>query len=296
MASASLREGAPFIRTRRSEKTMEPWESTVAHASAHFLEHGYCIVPNILSASEVAELRATCLEYYERTHETEMFATHLLSTRGLGAIPFRRKIIDVARSVLGPEFSVFPNFTVRVDKYREWHVDRGFVADRECLRGPFRCMQMAVQLQDNDPESGGGMDVAPASLHERRREGSDSPNAPVTVLARAGDLVAWDGRLRHRGTPAKVRPAVPKVVLYWSVSQSLPEHVGAFLEHLRSREYETKGGPAVRVSRYADIQNVRFPDSFLPEVVQTIRDEGLRVAVIPPRAATLSAAAASNVP
>lgn len=257
-----------------------------------YMTEGYAIIPGVLSKSEVVELRTICQRYFENAKTKEMPASVFLSIPELAQIPFREPVVDPLHAIFEGGYTIFPNFTVRFNKHTPWHIDRGFVGKGRHLQDPrFICIQCGVHLQDNDAIFGGGLDVRPRS-HEiliRSRSNAKWGQDIVSYLmsiayrsksvdARAGDLVLWDGRLFHRGTPARQHPVDDKIVIYWSTSSSLASHISAFLAHLDQRGTRRQLTGKVRVERYAEIRSIRFPRDFSKEIVEIAAKEKINVA------------------
>ena len=175
-----------------------------------FLDNGYYIVPGLLSSNEVSELRSVCESHSRIRKEAEMRASHFLSTPQLASVPFREEAIRVLEQLLGEEYTIFPNFTVRSEAYVPWHVDEGFIGKGEYLDNKdFLAVQCAVYLQDNVPKQGGAIDVIPGSHLDREVQPPETDaigncgGGPLALSlpVKAGDMVMWDGRIMHRSTP-----------------------------------------------------------------------------------------------
>ena len=257
-----------------------------------FLDNGYYIVPGLLSSNEVSELRSVCESHSRIRKEAEMRASHFLSTPQLASVPFREEAIRVLEQLLGEEYTIFPNFTVRSEAYVPWHVDEGFIGKGEYLDNKdFLAVQCAVYLQDNVPKQGGAIDVIPGSHLDREVQPPETDaigncgGGPLALSlpVKAGDMVMWDGRIMHRSTPMGASSGQKKFGIFWSASHTYGEHISTYLRHLFSRAFVRRGGKTVILKRYAEIRTIRFPESYPADVVEIVRSQGVNIAAFDKR-------------
>ncbi|HYN08691.1 MAG TPA: phytanoyl-CoA dioxygenase family protein [Vicinamibacterales bacterium] len=247
-----------------------------------FQRTGYMCRP-LLSAPQVQQLREICDTAYHETGDREMLVSRFLANPSLSALPFSEPVIDTLTLLLGFGCHLFPNFTVRSGLYADWHIDAGFKnADARDPQTTF--VQCAVYLQDNDLKSGGGLDVVPGShvlppvtdgttLTQRLLE---QVQARHSIGNKAGDLVVWDARLLHRGTPATDAPVRLKFGIHWTVACASAA-IDDFMRHLIRRSTVMRDGEVRIVPRYAEMANVQYPANYPASVVREVERWGLAV-------------------
>ena len=137
------------------------------------------------------------------------------------------------RGILGSPVIFIPEHALQKGFYSNWHRDTSSPRkDKESfyLEPEFRIAQVALYLQDNSPAEGGGLDVVPGSHREVFLEWLEDIGSrlaakiplpfnrgryrlltlparmgailrkPVSLPIKAGDVVAFDLRIRHRAT------------------------------------------------------------------------------------------------
>lgn len=253
---------------------------SLAGQAEFFSRHGYLLAPGVLTPGEVEELRYVCGEVYHATGQAEAFTSHFLTEQRLASIPFREGIIELLSHIVGPGYTVYPNFTMRTKLYVPWHVDNGFIrADHTVSRADF--VQCAIYLQENSEVYGGGLDVVPGSHRlpatTDRDELIKRTRDETIVASGPGDLVLWDSRLLHRSTPPLLTTFQTKFGIHWTVSRR-DAQAKPYLKHLASRARRELNGRPVTVPRFEDMQAIRFPDDYPPSVIESVRAHGLHVA------------------
>ena len=264
-----------------------------------FHERGFTVVRDFLTAGEVAAARAACDERLltDTSEETEIPAGDLLQMDEFSDILFSEANVRALSTVLGGPIGLYPNYVVRLNRYTTWHVDNGFLSsfhdDTTHLRTPeFQHAQCMVYFQDNDLLHGGGLDVR-AGSHRYVDDGLSAH--PLEILAaypeevsidsKAGDLVLIDGRIMHRGTPAKEEPAQRKYGLFFSASRQNERLSSRYIGYLNRRssflrekwKMEDTSSMAFMLKRYDDVLDVRYPDSFRPSDVSFAERNGLEL-------------------
>jgi hypothetical protein len=262
------------------------------------MEKGYVVFENVIDRSEVDAIRDWCEQSPAMAGESELYASEFLQTPSLVGIPFRATVLEGIEKILGPGFTIYPNMTVRADRYTTWHVDNGFVpryleTSAHLWEEAFLHAQCVIYLQDNDPKKGGGLDVIPGThRHDLRLGGGvkemlammslPGVSKPQPILAKAGDLILFDGRLAHRGTPAVAAPEAKKFGIFWSASRSNAIQIDEFMRYLGSRSSqlrrETKTVPEFMLKRYDDLRTIAFPESYLPDTVEAINQHDINIA------------------
>ena len=261
-------------------------------------EMGYAVVRNVIDPAEVARIKTKCESYLKQDHaeETEVEASEFIATEEFTSIPFDADVIRILKAALDGQVAIYPNFVVRINRYTNWHIDNGFHPDfhddpDHLLGDRFSHLQCMVYLQDNDEIEGGGLDVVHGShkWHEKGvapqlSEMKVNPDDVVSLKSRAGDMIMFDGRLIHGGTPAKDRANVaPKYGVFWSVSGKDARQSKRFTDYLKGRaDYLVSLGLTgdylkYMVDRYNDVLKVQYPSSFNDTLQRIVETEDLEM-------------------
>lgn len=264
-------------------------------------EDGWAVVRSVISPVAVASARSLCDRYLvaERPEEeTEIPASELAQIPELASVLLANPVVRSLELAIGGRVALYPNFVMRLNRFTDWHIDNGFLpayhGDADHLFDPQFChLQCVIYLQDNDAVMGGGLDVV-ARSHRWAEERLDPEHEVLfkrfgvgeAVDTSAGDLLMFDGRLLHRGTPAQRPAEVRKYGFFFSVSRDDEVQVARYLEYLGSRaDYLRTIGLSedylqYMLSRYDDVRRVEYPGSFLEEAVRMFESHGVRVATI----------------
>ncbi len=166
---------------------------------------GYALVPNVLSPEQVATLRTACLDIFAnealgpgdtQAVRLDVF-TRYPAFRWLWEHP---PFVAALRSVFGPDFAIVTESAIHDSGYGGWHRDtesQEVNGERFHRNADFHVGQVALYLQDNDPEYAGGLDVVPRAHHERD---------PLSVL--------WKLKLHylyHQRCPIRIKRLVSRV-------------------------------------------------------------------------------------
>jgi len=263
-------------------------------------EDGYILVRDVLPAGQVERIRRSCDSYLlpDADAENEIEATTLLQMPEMSFL-FEERIIKALTGWLSGTLAYYPNYVARLNRHTDWHVDNGFspkyLPDGSHLYDPqFRHVQCVVYLQDNLPGPGGGLDVRPGS-HQWAATGRfphddvlmrTYPDV-VSVPSRAGDLIVFDGRLMHRGTPQDGSHKLRKYGIFWSASRNDPLQMNRYIEYFmaRVRYLRAQNLPSEEfqrdVRRHQLMYSVRFPDSYLPAAVQALQKHAVALPEMP---------------
>ncbi|NKC16384.1 MAG: hypothetical protein GKR94_30510 [Gammaproteobacteria bacterium] len=150
-------------------------------------------------------------------------------------------------------------------------------------------LQCSIYLQHNDPTTGGGLDVIPGSHYiEDDAWGDNTSEALLNLKRKAvtldtgpGDLVVWDGRLIHRGTPRSMPSGEKRFAIQWATSKATARQ-DHYLRRFTLRAENTEGHLARLVDgRYAEIANMRFPDDYPEVFAHRLGALGLSMASLP---------------
>lgn len=264
-------------------------------------ENGYLVIRDVVAAEQVRRLRSICDEYLlpDAEAENEIEATALLQMAEMNFM-FDERVVQALSTWLGGSLVYYPNYVARLNRRTEWHVDNGFspkyLPDASHVYDPkFRHVQCVLYLQDNLPGPGGGLDVRPGS-HQWAATG-DYPDDDylmrtypdvVTIDSTAGDLIVFDGRVMHRGTPQDGSRKLRKYGIFWSASRNDPVQAERYIQYFAARvDYlSTQNLPSEEfqrdVQRHQLMRRVRFPGSYLSEAVTVARKHSVAFAEMPP--------------
>lgn len=261
---------------------------------------GYILIRGVLSTDQVERARARCDDYLlaDADAENEIEATALLRMPEMDFV-FDERVLAALTVWLDGSLAYYPNYVARLNRRTEWHVDNGFspkfLPDASHVYDPrFRHVQCVVYLQDNLPGPGGGLDIRPGS-HKWAATG-DFPDDDflmraypevVSIDSKAGDLIAFDGRVMHRGTPQDGSALRRKYGIFWSASRDDRQQIDRYIAYFDSRlEYlRTRDLPAEELERDEErhrlMRGVRFPASYRPETVDIVRRHAVTIAEMP---------------
>src|SRR5438128_1404562 len=100
-----------------------------------FDREGFCLVRQVLTPSDVSSLRAKLDCYWAETRgkNPEHYSPRSLLTQEVlqmpefFLIPFRSKIVEALKSVLGKNYSLLPDLEVQRNQFAShgWHFDAG---------------------------------------------------------------------------------------------------------------------------------------------------------------------------
>lgn len=281
--------------------TTPPTSDSLDVARQQLLTHGYAVIRGAIPDSAVEDARAICDQHLtaaDKDAENEIEASKLLRIPELASIVFNATVCDSLRDLIGGPVTLYPNYVVRLNRFTDWHIDNGFLPqyheDGGHLFDPdFRHLQCVAYFQDNIPGVGGGLDVVPGS-HRWAEQGVTPEHETlfttygeaIGVDTRAGDLLVFDGRLLHRGSPSEGALPKRKYGVFWSASRSDDLQVERYLRYLAGRSDHLRElglGPdrlAYMVRRYDDVLSVTFPSAYLDETVAFVEQHDVRIASI----------------
>jgi hypothetical protein len=254
---------------------------------------GYTVVRNVVS--NIDDLAAQCMEYFDDHSVSEMPASAVLAHELLAGVLVHRHMVGAYEEIFACTPVLFPNVSVRRNVYTPWHIDRGFVGKGAYIRDPgFHAYQFGLYM------GAGGLDVRPGSQRILR----SCPFRSTSLIdvysyalapfyrprsieeARPGDVIVWDCRVFHRGTPhAGQEPSPEKLALYWSMSDSHAEHEAAYMGHLLSRGRRARPvnlvSPHASTARYGELEHLDLRQAFAPQVRRQVEvllgDQRLRL-------------------
>lgn len=217
--------------------------------------------------------------------------SEFLADEFLVGIPLRRRVVEAVRKLIGSYVVLYPNCTARKNVYVPWHVDETFSGlGTEYMWEPgFSHVQAGLYLQDNDPVTGGGLDVIRGS-HLMSFDGYGRLPADFSVAGRtlgssflrttvdtkAGDLVLWHARLMHASTAELQRTEADKFGIHFSYGREDLRANHRFLCQIASESVRTINGISREIPRLAEIAHFRYPDSFPEQFLKELAAAGVK--------------------
>lgn len=203
---------------------------------------GYCVIENYLDPETVLNLREASENILSGAVGDTMPPSLFLENPALRNAFFSARLEELVADLnaeVGP-LLLYPNFTVRKGLVVGWHIDDRMLSRPVDEAGDFPSILMFnVFLQDNDPATGGGVDIVSLShlfSREQREElvSNHEYTTEDTVCGKAGDLVVFDYRCVHRGTHPQVPGDLSRLALQWtfSVGDAVEQD---YLKYLRAR-------------------------------------------------------------
>jgi hypothetical protein len=240
----------------------------------------------------------------------------------------RPRIVAALKTILQPHYKIIPDFHIHrnlfdfTDTRRSlthlfgligsgWHHDAGheragaYLYDRR-----YRMVKCGIYLQDNTFEFGGGIVTAPGGHKLPLRTRSPKLNyyseriwqtfhvltGERTLDIKAGDFVAFDAHLPHRGAQphSLLRTVGPserksgclrlpedraKLVIYFNASKAALANT--YLQHSLARghkELEQLRAGLNHETFFSDFAGLRFPQDYPPDFVAALRAEGISMA------------------
>ena len=190
---------------------------------AQFQRDGFLLIPQVLSADEVRDLKAKIDrvfedERYVGNRYNDMVAVRLFETDPLfEAMLTREPIIGLVESILGPSCHLIAENVVRNrpgEAIDQFHADdqvilpiaSGMERHDPRLSMPVFLLTVQIMLTDVPSEEYGPTQYVPGS-HYSGRHPNDvhhpdfEGRKPVSILCKAGDIYLHNGQCWHRGAP-----------------------------------------------------------------------------------------------
>ena len=202
-----------------------PDQPALTAIAEEFFGEGYALIPNVLSAEEVAALRAKTDEYAVTADQKSKHITFAATAFVLRycheldplfqAITTHSSIIQVVEAVLGADARFNAMNVIRNGQGQaisNWHVDDvlEFPLPPDIprfdarIRMPVLWLTVQVALSDIDSLEHGPTQFVPTS-HYSGRKPSQNPEfegqGPHSVFCKAGDIYLTNHQCWHRGAP-----------------------------------------------------------------------------------------------
>jgi len=198
---------------------------------------GFAILKGVFSAAEVADLRKKATEIFSRP---PTFAGDRVNIRQnwtirypeLSDVMIKDKFLSGMKELLGEDFLILPETGLHDScLLGGWHRDTG--AQEKAghffhFAPNYQIAAVAIYLQDNHPEYGGGLDIVPGSHRTRpswwqkQKSGNSKVKFVLTHLDRRGLIPKWvlDGRKGSHSIPSKAGD----VLVFNTLSDHRPTH------------------------------------------------------------------------
>jgi len=202
-----------------------------------FHQQGFLLIPQVFSAQQIKSLRELVRPKFEPENRAPGDLEDVLTDAfsrfpELLTIPFNPQLVDVMQSILGNDYVIMRDSCVHLNRFGGWHKDTTSVemsGGRWFYEPNHLRLTMAVYLQDNTPEDGGGLDVEPGThrstvdpfvgINDKPRwmhrfirrtgqntyfidEGHKYVRNVHSIASKAGDLVVFNCRINHRASQA----------------------------------------------------------------------------------------------
>lgn len=231
---------------------------------------GFTIAHDLFSAAEVGRLREQARAILDKPAFKGDLDKHALYNRVRYDVYNRNpeirwlmtddRVVRVMRALIGPDFVFLPEGALHESGYGGWHKDTTAQenANQKFQWEPgFLMVQVALYLQDNDPEFAGGLDVIPGSHKSPDRSIRRLATGPMDkvlgrlqagaknlrdrlrgepVPSRAGDLVMFHYRLDHRASiPRRPVPDDRRKLAYFFAVSRRNRFVSQYVRYIASR-------------------------------------------------------------
>lgn len=251
-----------------------------------FQRDGFVVVPKVISAEQVAQLRGVLFGMFDAPAGYEGD----FDRRGrLGSVRFdvcsrvpelrwlltHMPLLSPLRTLLGEDFVFLPEMSAHHGGYGDWHKDttsQERAGQRFHWEPEYVMVEAALYLQDNSVEYGGGLEVVPGSHTQSDRFLDVIDRTPLDkvrtklkswgvlpskkgtrIPSVAGDLVIFHFRLDHKASSAaetNIPRSNQKLALFFACSRN-NHHARRYTDYIASRP------------DYAFLKSHAYPDELL---------------------------------
>lgn len=268
---------------------------------------GIVVVRDVLTPKEVKDIREIIKRQKEYSDNGDnLHPDEFLRSRELCLLPFRAKIVNALKEIIGQGLTYYPGFQVSHNYfcYPGWHIDSDSEIPASYLTEPdYNHVKCGIYLQDDTTEWGGGIRCLPGyhrfpfnsgfvkmDFYFKQFRDWLMRSREIAPDLRAGDAVIFDSRLPHTSTlPSHVKynryalrcrlekkPGMPennpKMVIYWDASNS--KTVNQFMANWERRCNQ------LEQTCFARILQLNFPDDFPEEFVSLADAKGINIATL----------------
>ncbi len=246
---------------------MKPIISKEEYAFYH--KQGYLLIKNLYTKKTIATIR-TIIEdgrsngkWKESVYNNDNVTTHIYNLfPALIDLIFTKKFIQIIKELLGDESTLVLEPAIHRNRYGYWHKDSTFLdvqGETFHLNEDFCTAQTALYLQDNDATFGGGLTVIPKSQHLPDRfykidsmnkidrailkaqkmmkrsfyDKMEKNEELVNIETQQGDLVIFNYKIDHKGTPAKTKDIRADKYAIFTTFINKPKYTQPFIDGLR---------------------------------------------------------------
>jgi hypothetical protein len=276
-----------------------------------FKRQGYVLLKGVLSAAEVAAIRARMpADFAKLTRKPKQYmqARECLEVPEVYRLMAHPRIVAACKEIFGDELVYVNDLVVQrnvlppteITPHLDCQAEYRFLEDRSHLLNPdFLFAKVGIYLQDNTPENGGGIDIFERG-HRFMGNGvffryQIYKRILRPLMARrmkrmetkAGDVLIFDSRLPHRPTFAAAlssaerkdgQVAVPeelaKYTIYWEVTKAGDEKPFVTTMMARAKKEEMKRPPDTYRPRCSYLGLV-YPDDYPADLVEALREHNV---------------------
>lgn len=278
-----------------------------------FKRQGYVHLRGVLSAAEVAAIRERMPgDFAKLTRKPKQYmqARECLEVPEVYRLMAHPRIVEACKKIFGGPLVYVNDLVVQrnvlpprqITPHLDCQAEYRFLEDKSHLLDPdFLFAKVGIYLQDNTPETGGGIDIFSRG-HRWMGNGVffryqiyKRILRPLMARfmkrmdTRAGDVLIFDSRLPHRPTFAAtltgaerkeghvaIPEALAKYTIYWEVTKTGDER--PFIETMkkRAKKEEMKRPPGTYRPRCSYLGLV-YPDDYPPDLVEDLRKKEVAV-------------------
>lgn len=207
-----------------------------------FNDQGFLLVDNIFQAHEIKALREDVQTIFERVHRQRAHPRDTLHHRfdiynrypAIKWLLYHPPIFSVFNALMGDSYyTPQENMVAQKGFYSPWHKDTDYY---ELLGSDFHyhpdffIVNIAIYLQDNLPDFGGGLEIIPESHKHLKKVKPEEMGKlsdeylqtypPYSIPIKAGSIVLFDQRTFHRASVPTVDKELiqpEKMAIFWAV-------------------------------------------------------------------------------
>jgi ectoine hydroxylase-related dioxygenase (phytanoyl-CoA dioxygenase family) len=252
---------------------------------------GYTVVPNIISQDLIKKLRDKYIKLFESKNISTLLTTDFLAEADIADLIFSSSVIQTIASIVGKNYCIYPDFTLRQNLYIPWHTDTSYLSIPETDNiEESNMVQMSIYLQDNTYHNGGGLEVIPGShrhkninRHDLRTNQIDFTKS-VVMPSTAGSLVFWDSRLLHKSREPHLGNTQPKLAIQWTISKNdlfASKYLQFLNDRINSKHQHISDNQGSRENNYLNsMKQISYPSSFNDYQISNINKYGLKLRLL----------------
>ncbi len=252
-------------------------------------ELGYTVIPNMIHADKINDIRDSYLHLFEESNVSTLKPSEFLKYSTISDTIFNDNVMEAVSNVVGNNYCLYPDFTIRKNLYIPWHTDTSYLdINQTDSYEDSNFVQMSIYLQDNTLETGGGLEIITGSHRIKNINRKNLLNNNINfsnsslMPSNSGDLVFWDSRLIHKSRENSLNAQCIKLAVQWTISQN-EKFSQQYLQYLYDRinAYNTHVSDNIENNREMlylnDIPNIQFPFSFTNHQIHKINKFNVNV-------------------